>query len=103
MALKIKVGKPRGGARRFPVTYDVSFTGTPKAGEISQTRKKIQDSLKRHLAAQEKKGDPPRFKMTFKWKKMLSYELLVEVVRIRPASGGGGEVPPTPKSSILPM
>lgn len=110
MALKIKKGKPRGGAQRFPVTYDVLFTGTPKTGEIGQTREKVEKSMRRDKTAKVKKGASKRFKLTFKWTrtdiKTLRYDLLVDLVkdeRFGDSPGNGGEVPPKPKSSILPM
>jgi len=102
MSLKIKA-TPIGATRRFPVKYKVLFTGTPKPREVAQSRKKVEGSLKAHLAAQERDGASPRFKLTFKWKEILSYELLVNVKRISSAAGGGTDAPPKPKSSIPPM
>jgi len=102
MPLKI-IETPIGAKGVIPAKYLLTFTGTAKPVELTKIRKKIQDSLEAHMAAQEKDPASPRFKMTFKWEKMRSYKLTAKPKRIKRPSSGGTDTQPKPKNSILPM
>ncbi len=102
MPLQIK--ETRIGAKsRFPANYQVSFTGTSKPGELAKLRKKIENSLEKHLVRQRKSPKSAIFKLIFTWEKMRSYKLTVSAKRVTGGNGSGTDTQPKPKNSILPM
>ena len=52
MALKISGSKS--SSRRLPATYQVLFTGTPKAGEVREAQGKVEKSMRRDNAKKRK-------------------------------------------------
>jgi len=110
MALKISGSKS--SSRRLPATYQVLFTGTPKAGEVREAQGKVEKSMRRDNAKKRKtEGASKRLKLTFAWKRTdteaLQYDLLVGLAidkRFnRPSRNGPADTQPKPKDSILPM
>ena len=102
MPLQIKETR-QGAKSRFPVEYQVSFTGTSKPGELTKLRKKIENSLERHLARQRKSPESAKFKLKFNWVKIPSFKLKVTAQRVTGGGGSGTDTQPKPKNSILPM